>query len=500
MINVPPFQLVNSYDGKDYVFDIKQNSLFVKAKYDTLSNTIHSNKNNETFIKDIQLLSRDLEEYKVTFNQKIADTDLKVLNDTFAFQKIGFVYTFKKKEYFGKASLIIKSKYPISENEILKVIKVTHQEAFIQTNLINEFFLIQYNDEIATYNNYNRIKENPPDWMESVNENLFTYDTVVPKTPPINVRLDEVSTLSIQKAYNITNINEAHLHFKGNKSIKIGVFDCGIDFNHPDLSTSVSQTLGYDYVQNDDITTPYVLNSHATCCAGIIGGVKKYSRGVDGVAKGCTIVDYRIGYSFGSKDLKIDLFDIICAFYKATFKDKVHVINCSWGINVGFSTLASMIRKVTSEGRKSLGTVVVFSAGNKGICTPFPGNMNEVITVSAIDKCGSPKLNTENSSWKTNHGPEVDIAAPGTYLVTTVVRMKQNNKVRGYTEKFSGTSAATPIVSGCIGLMLSLKPKLKATRIKSILKNPKNTIPFSTIQHKNYGVGIINVHAVLKDC
>ena len=122
------------------------------------------------------------------------------------------------------------------------------------------------------------------------------------------------------------------------------------------------------------------------------------------------------------------------------------------------------------------GAIVVVAAGNGGsdnvgddLDLPqnafSPANCNNVITVAATTSTGA------RASY-TNFGSIVDIAAPGSNIRTTTVG--------GYTS-VSGTSFATPIVSGIISLMLSVKPGLDYYGVLTLLRkdNVANSFPSS---------------------
>jgi uncharacterized protein with GYD domain len=120
------------------------------------------------------------------------------------------------------------------------------------------------------------------------------------------------------------------------------------------------------------------------------------------------------------------------------------------------------------------GAIVVVAAGNGGsdnvgddLDLPqnafSPANCNSVITVAATTSTGA------RASY-TNFGSVVDIAAPGSNIRTT--------KFNGY-DSVSGTSFATPIVSGIISLMLSVKPGLNYYGVLTLLRkdNVANSFP-----------------------
>lgn len=96
------------------------------------------------------------------------------------------------------------------------------------------------------------------------------------------------------------------------------------------------------------------------------------------------------------------------------------------------------------------GCIVVAAAGNSGYqegenTVDFPGGHDEVITVASISKNDFP-------SWFSSSGPAVDVAAPGDDVYSTHLD-------DGYA-RISGTSMATPYISGFIALLAGLYPEL----------------------------------------
>ncbi|MGK0251633.1 MAG: hypothetical protein ACI81G_001071 [Gammaproteobacteria bacterium] len=279
-----------------------------------------------------------------------------------------------------------------------------------------------------------------------------------------------------------------------------------MDNGHPDLHSVSATRIGYDFVANSRKTDPIQddSNTHDTKCAGIVAGYKKYDSGIDGIAKGVTLVDYRSEYAFDNGEFRMDLYDTISAFYQAAFIEQINFINCSWGFDVGFGSLKQMIDNVWNNGRNGKGTVVVFAAGNSdkdingSINKCFPANMKNVVTVSAVDPEFKPVTN-DLYTWGSNHGTNVDLAAPWIKLRNTSIRGAVASQTFGYTKDFNGTSAAAPMVTGCVGLMRSTNPNLTSHEVKSILTNSAILIPFSNGPQSGYGAGILDVEAILNN-
>jgi len=112
------------------------------------------------------------------------------------------------------------------------------------------------------------------------------------------------------------------------------------------------------------------------------------------------------------------------------------------------------------------------AAGNASGPVDFPGNLNNVFTVSASNEYDEFKTKTSRDGeywWGSNFGPEVDLSAPGVHNLTTDI-----SGAGGYTEDdytdFNGTSSATPIVAGAAGLLLSANNDLTELQVRDRLK------------------------------
>lgn len=128
--------------------------------------------------------------------------------------------------------------------------------------------------------------------------------------------------------------------------------------------------------------------------------------------------------------------------------------------------------------------------------------MSTVLTVAATNEHDKAKLKGDTSSeswWGSNHGPEVDIAAPGVDNITT-----DNVGSSGYRSgdyaPFNGTSSATPIVAGAAGLILSCNPDLTEQEVRGLLTNTADKVGdklYITGRNDHFGKGRLNVHGAV---
>jgi subtilisin family serine protease len=117
------------------------------------------------------------------------------------------------------------------------------------------------------------------------------------------------------------------------------------------------------------------------------------------------------------------------------------------------------------------------------------GCANRVITVANLDEVQG-KINISSSQGPTRDGRQKpDVAAPGTDIVAA----------KGFADKadqwiaMTGTSMASPSVTGVVGLMLARNPRLTAAQIEAILRRTAKPLPGASYEWTNdAGFGVID--------
>jgi len=241
---------------------------------------------------------------------------------------------------------------------------------------------------------------------------------------------------------------------KGSRDITIAVIDTGVDYNHPDLKANMWVNAGEvaaDGIDNDgngyiddiygwnaatDTGNPFDGHGHGTHCAGTIGAVHG-NGGVAGVMGDVKIMAVKFLTDSGSGSLV----DAIEAIDYATKMD-VDLMSNSWGGGGYTQALFDSIKAASDKG-----IVFVAAAGNStsnnDVRANYPSNYatDNMIAVAAITH------QDQLASFSSYGKRTVHIAAPGRNVLSTT----PNN---GYSV-FSGTSMATPHVSGVLGLYLA---------------------------------------------
>ncbi|WP_394747124.1 S8 family peptidase [Spongiimicrobium salis] len=426
------------------------------------------------------------------------EAQINFLHTSEKVKRVRSIYKSGNDIFFGTGELIV-----IPKSEMTKI-AVEHLTSGKVIDSIKGVFLVDFGTDALADENYRLLVENPQ--IKHIEKNFSTLEERRSESTLGN-SMNPLYTqpLPEQRAYDMTETFKTHETFyvckefrEACSKIKIALLDSGVDVGHPDLKSTVDVEGCWDFVKKRKNQMPNDYDFHGTLCAGMLTARRSHDIGVDGVAKGCTLISYRIGLGDSRRGFEINLFLIIKAILRAGLEEKVDVINCSWTFKKEFSTLKFAISELVRKGRDGKGTIIVFSAGNDGKPTKFPGNLKEVITVSAVNEDKHPVKISDRSPWGSSFGNEVDIAAPGTNLVTTDIR-DHLGRVGGwsnhddYYKHFGGTSGAAPQVAGCAALMLARNQDLTWDELKIKLIDTTEIFP-EPREKENYGSGILNVY------
>jgi len=160
-------------------------------------------------------------------------------------------------------------------------------------------------------------------------------------------------------------------------------------------------------------------------------------------------------------------------------------------LSLGGSGACGSTTQAAINGAVSRGTTLVIAAGNdnSNVSGSSPANCANVIAVGSTTSTGA------RSSFS-NYGAGVDIAAPGSSILSTLNTGTTTPGAEGYAT-YSGTSMATPHVSGVVALMQAraTTPKTPA-EIESLLKSTARAFPVAPSQP--IGAGIVNARAAVE--
>ena len=282
----------------------------------------------------------------------------------------------------------------------------------------------------------------------------------------------------------------------------VAVLDTGIT-SHTDLNANVLP--GYDFiidtaVSNDgngrdsnasdpgDWTTGQcgtASNSswHGTHVAGTIAAVTNNAKGVAGMAYNAKIVPVRVLGTCGGYDS--DIADAMIWASGGTVSgvpanaNPAEVINLS----LGGSGACGATSQAAINSAVSRGTTLVIAAGNDNanVSGSSPANCLNVVAVGATTSTGA------RSSFS-NYGVGVDVAAPGSTIMSTMNAGTTSPGAESYVN-YSGTSMATPHVAGIVALMqaVATTPKTPA-EIESLLKSTARAFPVTQTQLNGSGI------------
>lgn len=214
------------------------------------------------------------------------------------------------------------------------------------------------------------------------------------------------------------------------EGVRVAVLDTGCDLEHPDLKGGIVGARDF----SGSLWGPLDRQGHGTWCAGMIGA-RANEVGVRGVAPKCELLVAKVLGDDGSGTEHAILAGIEWAAAQGA-----HVLSLSLGGPRMSERLHDAIRAFVAQEHR----FVLCAAGNDGRdnAVNYPAAWEETIAVAAVDKHG--KLTAFSS-----RGPQVDVAAPGQDMLSTVPK-----SAGGYA-KLSGTSMATPVVAGVTAVCLA---------------------------------------------
>lgn len=239
------------------------------------------------------------------------------------------------------------------------------------------------------------------------------------------------------------------------------VIDTGIDAGHADLDQG--QVIGWaDYINGR--TAPYDDNGHGSHVAGILAGQGDSNSAYRGVAYGAALVGVKVLNSGGSGSTTTIINGVnFCVNNKATYN--IRIISMSLGSDGSSDGTDSLSTAVNNS--FTAGILPVVAAGNAGPAAYTIGSPAAAANALTVCSLADPGEKGFFVSSFSSRGPTADgrtkpdICGPG-HNVTSV----QANSGTGYVT-FSGTSMATPFVSGVAALMLDANNALTPTDLKS---------------------------------
>ncbi len=238
---------------------------------------------------------------------------------------------------------------------------------------------------------------------------------------------EEASTSEYSESWALEDIGAEPVHSSNytGKGIKIAVLDTGVDYNHPELAPNYKG--GYDFINGDD--DPMDDNGHGTHVAGILAAARD-GKGIVGVAPDAEIYAIKVSDARGKGS-----FSGLVKGIDWSIENGMDVVTMSITGNGGSRALAKAVESAYNEH----GLVLVAAVGNGKGDVLYPAAYEQVIGVGSVTE--DNKLSSFSMT-----GSEVELVAPGSGIKSAAIG-------GGYRVS-SGTSMATPFVTGAIALLL----------------------------------------------
>lgn len=304
---------------------------------------------------------------------------------------------------------------------------------------------------------------------------------------------------------------------RGHANAIIGLMDTGVQFGHPDLAANIwvneaemngvpsfdddgngykDDFHGWDFIvyemvypgedgrYTDNAPTDFV--GHGTHVAGIAAAALNNSTGVSAIAgggsgyDGVRIMPLRIGW-LGADGRGYVAMDYAAQAIEYGRQKGVTVFSCAWTSSY-HSALAAAMNNAISDG-----IIFCVAAGNSNNSTPYYlSSRGDCIDIAATD---ANDIKTTSS----NFGTWVDISAPGQSIYSTYSDHYTNTYAYG-----SGTSVASAMVTGAVGLVRSRRPEWAREEITSaLLAGVDNIYDENPGFAGLLGSGRLNLHFVL---
>lgn len=440
--------------------------------------------------------------------------------------KLQYIINKKNKHFFRLFALLLAVSVGFSVFSLFSTEVSGNKFDFEQTRSLDEILvkfrskksvdLIKLNSKEDYYSTLNSYQKNIA--VEYAEPNYLFNASLIPSDTYYNSQwyLQKIKAID---GWNITRESPA---------IVIAVVDSGVAINHPDLKNNIwrntkeipensldddnngflNDVNGWDFVNNTPDPTPKFDSGfttdlmHGTIIAGLVAAEGNNATGITGISWKTKIMPLKALNDKGEGTAS----NVIKAIDYAVMNG-ANIINLSF---VGFGYSQGMDEAIKRA--YDAGIIVVAAAGNEStktagyslvdspmypVCLDGRPGENRVIGVAATDAMDQK---TFFSSFGTKC---VDISAPGISMFSTVV-YSPNHQLNGhffdkyYDGYWSGTSVATPIISGALALIEASNPKLTRKQVVSTLLKKTDNINLLNPGYINQlGTGRVNLEASL---
>ena len=258
----------------------------------------------------------------------------------------------------------------------------------------------------------------------------------------------------------------------GSGDVILAILDSGLNATHVEFSNRV--VAGYDFINEDDDPTDD--HGHGTHVAGIAAAAAGNGEGSAGVCPQCKIMPIKVldGGNRGTWGT------VASGIYYAV-DHGARVINLSLGASATSRTLEDAVAYA-----KEHDVIIVASSGNAASSLPYyPAAIPWVVAVGAT--------NDVDALWPfSNTGDHIDLTAPGYRIFSTYYDLSSSG---GYAY-MTGTSMASPFVTGLVGLVTSLDGELTAPEVIDLMTANADDLGDEG-KDDSFGYGRINAYTTL---
>ena len=392
-----------------------------------------------------------------------------------------------------RKNLIVRSLKEYSEKEQAEVLSILNAEKRNNQVIdINSHWLVNSINCKASRDVIYKLAQHPDVYLIGYNEDKKVLE---------DIKMEKVEA-SRGVATHVGNINANKVWSLGytGKGVVVAVLDTGTNFDHTDINSDNLWDGGAEYPNHgynvvEPSLAPYDDNGHGSHCAGIICGTG-VSGSQTGVAPGATLMTVKVASAEG-----ITSMEWMTEGIEFAIENGADVLSISIGWQDPQVSESTIFREIF-ENTLELGVLSSVAAGNDkdellfypvprninapGNCPPAwihpdqavnAGGVSGIISVGAVNDNDKPAdfssqgpVTWQNTQWGDYpYNPGIglirpDISAPGVEVVSL-----SHVNYDGYI-KLSGTSMATPCVTGVIALMLEKNPDLTPSDLCRIIE------------------------------
>ncbi len=363
---------------------------------------------------------------------------------------------------------------------------------------LGRLYAVRFEPGVDVQKLCDELAKNPEvEYAEPIRIYQVLQDRVTP-TDPLFTKQYQWARIEAEKAWGIT---------QGSEKTIIAICDSGVDIEHEDLKDNiwtnpgesgmdamgrdkrtngvdddnngkVDDWRGWDFIGNvsaadraasiyrpDNDPRPRPFRdldmedgiNHGSHVAGIAGATANNSVGGLGSGFRCRILPIK-----QATEDPANATSVILGYEGILYAAQMgaSVVNCSWGGSGGFSQAAQDIVNTAT----ALGTLVVAAAGNSGVLMDddfVPASYDNVLSVGSSDENDVP-------SGFSNFGIKTSVFAPGSNILSSVIGSR-------YTQ-YSGTSMASPLVSGIAALVRTLHPEWTPQQVTQQIRGTSENV------------------------